>query len=82
MAETLETEIALNYDVFQRMLVQLLPEHRGEFALIRHKKIVGFFKDPGAAYREGLARYQDELFSLQEVDDQPVEMGLTSLALD
>jgi hypothetical protein len=82
MNQTLEAEIARNYDFFQRSLADLLPEYRGQFALIRHAKIVAFFQGPGTAYREGLSQFSDEVFSVQEVDDRPVEMGLTSLALD
>lgn len=77
-----QIEIDQNYDFFQRNLAKLLPSHRGEFALLRAKKIVGFFPGPGEAYRAGLAQFPDELFSLQEVEDRPAEMGMMSLALD
>ena len=75
-------QIDLNYDFFQRSLASLLPEHRGEFALIRDREIIGFFAGPGDAYREGLKLFPDELFSVQEVEDRPAEMGLISLAID
>ena len=77
-----EKQIDSNYDFFQRSLAKILPDHRGEFALLRDRQIVGFFAGPGEAYREGLRLYSDELFSVQEVEDRPAEMGLISLALD
>lgn len=82
MADQRNVEVDQNYDFFQRTLVTLLPDHRGEFALIRNQRIEGFFTAPGEAYRVGLARFPDELFSIQEVEDRPAEMGLISLALD
>lgn len=77
-----ETEIEQNYDFFQRELAKLLPLKRGKFALIRTRRIVDFFDGPGVAYRAGLEKFPDEIFSIQEVEDRPAEMGLVSLALD
>ena len=82
MSTALEIEIDQNYDFFVRKLKGLLPQHRGEYALLRSKAIVAFFDGPGEAYRAGLAQFPDEVFSIQEVDDRPAEMGLISLALD
>lgn len=75
-----ENEIDHNYDFFQRNLAKLLPERRGQFALLRSKKIIGFFPGPGDAYRSGLAQFPDEIFSIQEVEDRPAEMGMMSFA--
>ena len=55
---------------------------RGLYALLRSMAIVDYFDGPGDAYRAGLARFPDEIFSIQEVEDRAAEMGLTSLALD
>jgi len=77
-----KAQVDQNYDYFQRTLGSLLLKHRGEFALIRDQKIVGFFIGPGEAYRAGLKQFTDELFSIQEVEDRPAEMGLISLAVD
>ena len=77
-----EIEIDQNYDFFQRHLGELLEDHRGEFALLKNKRIVGLHPGPGEAYRAGLAQFPDGLFSIQEVEDRPAEMGLSSLALD
>lgn len=82
MHDDRQREIDANYDFFQRNLSGFLEDHRGEFALIRARKIVGFFDGPGEAYRTGLAKFPDEVFSIQEVEDRPAEMGLMSLAFD
>ena len=71
-------EVDHNYDVFMRQLGDLLPDHRNEYALMREGKILGFFKKPGDAYREGVARFEDRIFSLQEVTDEPLDLGFWS----
>lgn len=82
MSNIQRAEIDGNFDFFQRSLAALLNEHRGEYALIRNRQIVAFFPSPGEAYRAGLSQFTDEVFSVQEVEDRPVEMGLISLAVD
>ena len=73
-------EVDANYDFFQRTLRAHLDGHRGEYALIRNQRIVGFFDDVGDAYRAGLARFPDMPFSIQEVTDEPVDLGIFSHA--
>lgn len=82
MSNSHHAEIDHNYDFFQRSLATLLLEHRGEYALIRHQKIIGWFAKPGDAYRDGLARFADRIFSIQEATDEPVELGAMSFVLD
>jgi hypothetical protein len=82
MPQDREREIDENFDFFQRNLSRYLKDHRGQFALLRSRAVIEFFDGPGEAYRSGLARFPDELFSIQEVEDRPAEMGLMSLALD
>lgn len=71
-------QVDQNYDAFQRVLSTLLPAHRNEFALMRDRQIVGFFDKPGAAYSDGMRRFPDQLFSIQEVTDEPIDLGFYS----
>ena len=73
-------EIDANYDFLQRELARILPVHRGQYALIKSCRFEGFFEKPGEAYRAGLARFTDDLFSIQEVTDEPIHLGFFSLA--
>lgn len=82
MTEERQTEIDQNYDYFQRNLSRFLRKHRGQFALLHECKVVRWFEHPGDAYRTGLSLFPDEIFSIQEVEDRPAEMGLMSLAFD
>ena len=74
-------EVDANYDFFQRHLRAHLDGHRGEYALIRNQQIVEFFEDVGDAYRAGLDRFSDTLFSIQEVTEEPIDLGFLSHVL-
>lgn len=82
MSTDRQQEIDANYDFFQRNLARYLKDHRGQFALLRSREVIDFFDGPGEAYRCGLAKFPDEVFSIQEVEDRPAEMGLMSLAFN
>jgi hypothetical protein len=81
MDNALKEEVDRNYDFFQRNLATYLMGHTGQYALLKSAVVVGFFDGPGEAYRAGLAQFPDEIFSLQEVTDQPVDLGVFSVAL-
>jgi hypothetical protein len=71
-------EVDRNYDVFMRMLADLLPGHRDEYALMRDGKIIGFYAKPGDANRAGVETFPDQIFSIQEVTDEPIDLGFWS----
>lgn len=78
----LQTEIAHNFDAFQRTLAALLPLQKNRFALLRHGKVVSFFDRPGAADADGARRFSDGIYSIQQVTDEPVDLGLYANAAD
>jgi hypothetical protein len=71
-------EVDRNYDAFMRTLASILNDHRDEYALMREGEIVGFFAKPGDANRAGVERYPDGIFSIQEVTDEPIDLGFWS----
>jgi len=73
-----KVEVDRNYDVFTRKLASLLPDHRDEFALMRDGTIIDFFVKPGDANRAGVERFPDGIFSIQEVTDEPIDLGFWS----
>jgi hypothetical protein len=77
-AQRQREEVDRNYDAFMRMLGAILPDHRDQLALMKDQEIVGFFDKPGEAYRAGLARFGDDVFSVQEVTDEPIDLGFWS----
>lgn len=76
--ERQNVEVDRNYGAFVRMLVTILPEHRDQLALMRDGKIVDFYDTPGAANRAGIQMFADQIFSIQEVTDEPMDLGLWS----
>ncbi|NIJ21312.1 hypothetical protein FHS95_003015 [Sphingomonas naasensis] len=76
--ERLRQEVDANYDAFQCMLAGILASHRDQFALMRDRAVIDYFDKPGEAYREGISRFPDERFSIQEVTDEPIDLGFFS----
>jgi len=71
-------QVDLNYDAFVRELNALLPQHRDRFALMRDGLIVAVFDTAGSANRAGYDRFPDEIFSIQEVTNEPIDLGFWS----
>ena len=78
MTQQQRLEVDRNYDVFTRALGGIVHEHRDQFALMRDGVIVAYFDKPGDAYREGASQYGDMIFSIQEVTDEPIDLGFWS----
>lgn len=76
--ERQKLEVDRNYDAFTRMLSRYLPEYRDQYALMRDGEIVGIYKKPGEAHRAGIERYEDGIFSIQEITDEPIDLGFWS----
>lgn len=76
--ERQNVEVDRNYDAFVRMLGTILPEHRDQLALMRDGRIVDFYDTPGEANRAGVQMFADQIFSIQEVTDEPMDLGLWS----
>lgn len=74
----LAREVDRNYDYFQRNLVSFMKSHAGEYALLKAQQVVDFFARPGDAYRFAMAQIPDGLFSIQEVTDEPIDLGFFS----
>lgn len=67
ITEAKQAELQANYDAFMESLPALLADHEGEFALMRHRRIVRFFASARDALLHGRDAYSDDLFSVQEV---------------
>lgn len=71
-------EVAQNYDAFTRMLASILDEHRDQYALMRDRQIAGFYDSPRQALEAAAEQFPDGIFSLQEVTDEPIDLGFWS----
>lgn len=71
-------EVDQNYDVFTRLLGTLLLEHRDQLALMRDGEVVGFYATPRKALEAAAVMFPDGIFSIQEVTDEPIDLGFWS----
>ena len=67
-------EVHQNYEYFKTQLPNLIITNFGEYALIRNKEIIQCFSNFSDAYWYGRENYSDNLFSIQEVNDQPITL--------
>lgn len=72
------TEVDRNYDAFTRMLGKLLPEHRDQLALMRDGEVVSFYDKPRDALLAAHDLFPDGIFSIQEITDEPLDLGFWS----
>jgi len=75
-----EITIVENFDAFEAMLPLLLLERKGEFALMRMREVAGFFPSASAAQNAGRARFPDDAFSVQRVEEKTIDLGFYSYA--
>lgn len=80
MTEDQATEIEQNFQFFAGVVSSHVPDHHGEFALLREREIVQFFPKIGDAMAAGFSRYADGLFSVQRVVSRPYDLGFLSYA--
>jgi hypothetical protein len=73
-----DEEVDRNYEAFKKMLGSLLPEHRDQLALMRGERIVGFFDTARDLLEAAHERFPDDIFSIQEVTDEPFYLGYLS----
>jgi hypothetical protein len=78
---TRQQEVDRNFAFFHPKLPELLKTHRGKFALIRNQEIIGFYDTVMDAHTTGAKFFDDGLFSIQEVDDTPIDLGVFSHAV-
>ena len=74
--QRLRDEIGANFDYFQRTLATHLRAHAGQFALLKGRRVYGFFDSVGEADLAGWRQFSDRLYSIQQVTPEPVDLGL------
>ncbi len=69
-----------NYAAFVKLLPGLLDSHAGKFALLRDGKVEEYFDSARDAFVFGESKFEDGLFSVQEVTAVPADLGWYSRA--
>ena len=71
-------EVNKNFIAFQKLLPSIDPRHSGKFAVLRKEKIIDYFDSMSDAAKYADALYEDGLYSLQEVNAKPIDLGIFS----
>lgn len=80
-SDDLHHEIEANLQFFRTKLPELLAGHRGRYALLRRQEVVGIYDTVRDAKMTGDRFFSDGLFSIQKIEDQPVDLGFYSHAV-
>ena len=75
--EILDVELAY----FQERREHLLAEHRGKYALIKEKTLVGTFDTHEAAYEHGVSRFGNVPFLIKQIREHDEVVRLPALSL-
>ena len=70
-----QAEVDNNYAAFEKILPEIIKSHNGEFALMKKGGIKGYYSTREDARKAGRLAYKDNIFSIQEVTDQKVDLG-------
>lgn len=71
----IQTEVDENYAAFLKELPSIIAAHRDRFALMKDKKIIGYFTTAQDARAAADSFIKDGIFSIQQVTDQTINLG-------
>jgi hypothetical protein len=80
MSSLTQREVDQNFDYFERNLARYLVEHPNQYVLLHERQEIAFFDRAIDAYQEGKRRFPDGKFSIQQVTDEPLDLGFLTLA--
>ena len=70
-----------NYDYFLEHKDEIPQEHFHQFVLMHNKDFVGYYNTEDEAFTRGCEEYGMGKFSIQEVNDKPINLGILSCKL-
>lgn len=73
-------EVDRNYEAFIAELPSILPHHQGQFALLHDRHVVTYCGSALAAMVEGVTRFGEGRYSVQEVTTDCDNLGFYSYA--
>ena len=76
-----EREVNENYEYYQKMLPEWRNAHLNEHVLIHHQGLMGFYGSMRDAIQVGIKDYGLGSFSVQSIENIPVDLGHQSNAL-
>lgn len=82
MSHSKSEEIDRNLVRFLEVLPAIVGDHGGQYVLLRHGAIHGFYDSALDAQIAGNQRFEDQIFSIQCVNEAAEELGCFSYAVD
>ena len=74
--EQMQEEVDRNYEAFKKM--EFDSNDKGKYALLKDAKLITILSSVEEAIRVGEKKYPDSLYSFQEIDAQPIDLGIWS----
>ena len=81
MSHTIQEEVDLNFEAFQKMLPTIIRDHRGRHALMKDGEILGYYSSVEDARIAASTFIKDGLFSIQQVTDVSINLGFFNYAV-
>jgi hypothetical protein len=81
MDHTIQEEVDRNFESFQEMLPTIIRDHRGKHALMKDRKILGYYSSANDASIAASTFIKDGLFSIQHVTDSSINLGFFNYAV-
>jgi hypothetical protein len=75
-------EIDRNLTKFLEILPVLARDHLGQWVLMRHEAVVGFYQSAMDAQIAGNTAFGDQIFSIQPVKEEAEDLGFFSYAVN
>ena len=75
-----QEEVNRNYAAFKKLLPDLLESDPGRTALMRGGKVIACFDTDRDAIEAGRKLFEDRRFSIQEITERRIDLGIFSRA--
>ncbi len=79
--EDAQKQVDNNYNFFKTKIVSLKEKYLNKFALLHDQEILEFFDSEDDAIKIGTRDYGEGCFSVQQVNDQPADLGYQSYVI-
>jgi hypothetical protein len=76
-----QREVDENYDEFRKLLPAIIGQHRDKYALMKNRKILGYFSTAQDAREAADSFVSDGIYSIQQVTDTPLNLGFYTNAV-
>lgn len=71
-------QVDINFEAFQKQLPKLLKDYEGKYVLLHNAKIISYFDTSFEAFQEGIKKFGEGEFSIQEVTETVESLGFYS----